>query len=188
MTLDDIPRWFPLETERLLLREFRPEDFDDIQAYASDHEVSRYMEWGPNTPEITRKVLDDRLMDQTVWPRANVNLGVELKSEERLIGSIRLGVSDLANRTGDFGYAYHRNYWRRGYATEAAHILLGAAFEKLGLHRIYATCDVRNAGSWGVIEKLGMRREATLIEDTLRRDGWRDSHVYAVLEREWAGR
>jgi len=46
---------------------------------------------------------------------------------------------------------------------------------------------VRNVGSWGVMEKLGMRREGLLLKDRLARDGWRDSYVYAVLAEEWAG-
>jgi RimJ/RimL family protein N-acetyltransferase len=177
--------WFPLRTERLLLRDFRHEDFDDVHAYAIDPEVVRYMEWGPNTPEITREVLDRFLAEAKTWPRAGVTLAVEHVATGRVIGSIRLEAHDPANRTADMGYSFHRPYWRQGYATEAARAVVGAAFGVLGLHRVWATCDVRNAGSWGVMEKLGMRREGLLRQNRLVRDGWRDSYVYALLASEW---
>jgi len=59
-------------------------------------------------------------------------------------------------------------------------------FEVLGLRRIWAECDTRNAGSYGIMEKLGMRREAHLRQDKRSRDGWRDSYLYAILAEEWA--
>jgi RimJ/RimL family protein N-acetyltransferase len=46
--------WFPIETERLLLRELRADDENDIHEYASDPEVVRLMIWGPSTPDLTR--------------------------------------------------------------------------------------------------------------------------------------
>jgi len=87
-------RWFPVETERLLLREFRPEDEHDIHAYASDPEVVRLMIWGPNTPEMTKTYLAGALKEQDEWPRASVSLAIELKSERRVIGSIGLRIKD----------------------------------------------------------------------------------------------
>jgi RimJ/RimL family protein N-acetyltransferase len=59
-------------------------------------------------------------------------------------------------------------------------------FEQLGLHRLWAICDVRNAGSAGVLRKVGMRREAMLRQHLWGRDGWRDSYLYAMLADEWA--
>jgi len=181
-------RWFPILTRRLVLREFREQDLDDIHAYGSDPEVVRYMDWGPNTPAITRKFLDESITEQATWPRLKVSLAVELRAEARLIGALHLGISDPANQSGDLGYCLHRDYWRRGVATEAAAALVRAGFETLGLHRLWATCDTRNVGSAGVLEKVGMRREATMRQDRWARDGWRDSYLYALLADEWAAR
>jgi len=183
-----LERWFPLLTPRLILREFHEDDLDDIQAYAEDPEVVRYMDWGPNTPAMTRQFLDLRLDDQRTWPRLAFSLAVEVRAEARMIGAVRLDVSDPANRGADLGYSFHRDYWRRGIASESARALARVAFERLGLHRLWATCDVRNTGSAGVLEKLGMRREATLRQHLWVRDGWRDSHLYAILADEWAAR
>ena len=178
-------RWFPVETERLLLREFRPEDEHDIHAYASDPEVVRLMIWGPNTPEMTKTYLAGALKEQDEWPRASVSLAIELKSERRVIGSIGLRIKDEKNRAADIGYVLSRAYWRQGYMSEAARAILDAAFRTLDLHRVWATCDVRNRASYGVMERLGMRREAHFHKDKFEKGEWRDTYLYAILAEEW---
>lgn len=185
MTTPPVTPWFPLRTERLLLREFGPDDYEDIHAYASDPEVVRFMDWGPNTPDVSRQRVALMLKEQKVWPRAGVNLAVELADSGRLLGTIRLGLDGHGG--ADIGYSYARASWGKGYGYEAARALVATAFDTLGLHRVWATCDVRNAGSIAVLEKLGMRREGTLRRNQLVRDGWRDTHLYAVLDEEWAG-
>jgi ribosomal-protein-alanine N-acetyltransferase len=185
---EDLKPWFPLRTARLLLREFREDDFADVHAYAEQPDVARFMDWGPNTPEQTRTFLDLRLEEQGRWPRDSVGLAVEHLAQGRVIGAIRLAVIDRTHRSGDLGYSFNRDDWRQGYATEAATAMIDAGFRILGLHRIWAECDVENLGSWGVMRKLGMRREAHLRQAKHVKGHWRDSYVYAVLDDEWQAR
>jgi RimJ/RimL family protein N-acetyltransferase len=182
---EDLKPWFPLRTERLLLRAFSQADFDDVHAYAIDPDVVRYMDWGPNSLEDTQAFLDRSFAAQLRWPRSDVNLAVQHLADDRVIGAIRLGVNDEAARTGDIGYSLSSTYWRQGLGTEAARAMVAAGFEVLGLHRIWAECDTRNTGSYGIMEKLGMRREAHFRQDKRARDGWRDSYLYAILAQEW---
>lgn len=179
--------WFPIRTERLLLRELQADDLDDVHEYASDPRVSRYMDWGPNTEQDSRDHLERTLKQQQAWPRNDVSLSVILVEEEKMIGTVRLGVQP-EQRSAEFGYSLHADYWRRGLGYEATVAMVTVAFETLGLHRVWATCDVRNRASFGIMEKLGMRREGTFLKDKLVRDGWRDTHLYAVLDEEWAAR
>ncbi len=72
-----------------------------------------------------------------------------------------------------------------GYATEVSKLLIEFGFETLNLHRIFATCDLRNVGSYKVLEKIGMTKEGRIREDLLLKDGWRDSLLYSILEQEW---
>jgi RimJ/RimL family protein N-acetyltransferase len=188
--MTDAPQkpWFPIRTKRLLLREARLSDYDDIHAYAADPEVVRFMDWGPNTPEVTAQALGGWVAMSAQWPRDEVNLVVELLETGRAIGAIRLSIYSKADRTADFGYTFHKDYWRQGLATEAARAIVETAFTTLRLHRVFATCDVRNAGSYAVMEKLGMRREGTLLQNHEVRGRWRDTHVYALLAQEWEAR
>lgn len=177
----------PLLTPRLILRDFRETDFDDIHAYGSDPEVCRYMPWGPNTLEDTAQALSRMKAQAGIWPRMELGLGIELAAEGRLIGSIALHLRDANHRTVEMGYCLHRDYWGQGLMSEAAWGLADAGFRRFGLHRIYATCDVRNTGSWTVMEKVGMRREGLLRQDRHVKGGWRDTYLYAVLAAEWGG-
>ena len=99
---DPLKPWFPVCTERLLLREFREGDFDDVHAYACDPEVARFMDWGPNAHEQTVGFLARKLEEQNRWPRDEVTLAIEHLADARLIGSIRLAVSDRAQSDGRF--------------------------------------------------------------------------------------
>ncbi len=177
--------WLPLRTERLRLRDFVPSDLDAVHAYGSDAEVARFMEWGPNSLDDTRAFLDRALASQAAWPRLDYGLAIEHLSDGKVIGSMGLYLRDAANRTVEIGYCLHRHHWRQGLVHEAAHALIDMGFRRLGLHRAYATCDVRNAGSFGVMEKLGMRREGRLRRDRLIKGDWRDTYVYAVLAEDW---
>lgn len=184
---DDSKPWRPIRTERLLLRGFTQDDFDDVHAYATEDDVVRYMDWGPNTLEETQAALDRSLEAQSRWPPSDMNLAIQHVADSKVIGSIRLGVRDEAARAGDLGYTLASGYWRRGLGTEAALAMLRVGFEVLGLRRIWAECDTRNVGSWGVMENIGMRREAHFRQDKRARDGWRDSYLYAILEEEFRG-
>lgn len=177
--------WFPLETERLLLRDFRLEDEAGIYDYASDPEVVRFADWGPSDTSTIRANLHRRLQNQESWPRDSIEVAVELRRETCLIGVMRITILDRAHRTADFGYTFNRRYWNNGYATEGTRALLHLAFSNLKLHRVWATCDVRNHASYRVMEKLGMRREAIFKKDVLQKGEWRNSYMYAVLAEEW---
>jgi RimJ/RimL family protein N-acetyltransferase len=178
-------RWFPIETERLVLREFRASDESDVHAYAGDPEVVRLMIWGPNTFEQTRAFLQTVLKAQEQWPRPFVELAIEPKGEGRMIGSIGLRVKDERNRSADIGYVLARKDWGCGYMTEAVRAILEVAFRRLELHRVWATCDPGNHASYRVMEKVGMRREAHFRKDAMKKGEWCDSYLYAILAEEW---
>jgi len=96
-------------------------------------------------------------------------------------------VEDQAAGTqAEVGYALAPDRTGHGYATEAVRELLRVAFEDHGLRRVVANCFADNEQSWRLMERLGMRREAHAVRDSLHRDGrWLDSFVYALLAEEW---
>jgi hypothetical protein len=75
-------------------------------------------------------------------------------------------------------------FWGKGYATETANALVDFGFDKLNLHRVFATCDPANTASAHVLEKIGMKREGRMREHMWARGKWRDSLLYAILEHE----
>ena len=63
--------------------------------------------------------------------------------------------------------------------------VLDYAFGSLGLHRIIAIADCRNAPSWALLERLGMRREGHFVENSWFKGDWADEYLYAILRHEW---
>ena len=174
-----------LETPRLILRELRDDDATAIHAYASDAEVVRYLDWGPNTPEDTAQFLARARAARGAIPRTAYHRAIVLTATGHLVGGGRIEIRNAANGAGDVGYVLGRPHWGHGFATEATRALLGFGFGSLALHRIWATCDVRNDASARVLEKIGMRREGHLRHDVRRKGEWRDSYLYTILEPEW---
>jgi ribosomal-protein-alanine N-acetyltransferase len=176
---------FELVSERIRLRDYRLDDLQAVHRYASDPEVVQYMPFGPNTLSETEAFLVRAMESARAEPRRSFDVALTDRSTEELIGGIRLGVQSDIHRDASIGYILRRDLWNRGLVTEAATTLLEFGFRRLGLHRIWATCAVDNVGSARVLEKLGMTREAHLREHMWLRDRWRDSYLYAVLDREW---
>ena len=88
-------------------------------------------------------------------------------------------------RQCEIGFTLAPEHQGRGYATEAARLLIGYLFTTRGKHRITAYCDARNTASAAVLERLGMRREGHLRESTWAKGEWTDDLVYGLLHDEW---
>ena len=177
--------FLPIRTARLVLRDFTPEDASAVHRYGSDPEVVRHLPWGPNTWRDTQDFLRRKVGNQCADPRRAFDLAVTLASGGELIGAGGVRITSPQFRTAIMGYAYRRDAWGMGYATEAAQALVAFGFGKLGMHRIYAFCDTDNLASARVLEKTGMQREGVLRQHVLVRGRWRDSCLYAILEDEW---
>jgi len=172
-----------LETQRLILREFTPDDREDIHVYASNPLVVQYTIWGPNTKEDTQDYLNRVLEMQNQDPRQEYELAVVMKDTEQLIGGCGIYASKPAQ--GEIGYCFDPAYWGKGFATEAADRLLEFGFRELGLHRIFATCRPGNLGSAKVMQKLGMKYEGHIREHMWHKGKWNDSYQYSILENEY---
>ncbi len=174
-----------IQTNRLILREFEDEDWVSVHEYAKDAEVSRYMEWGPNTEKETRNFVKGARTFRRDDPRRHYEMAIMHKEDKKLVGGCGLTIFDAGMRQAALGYTLHREYWNKGIATEAASCLVRYGFEELGLHRIHATCDVLNIGSAAVMKKLGMRQEGHFLEERLIKGSWRNTFLYAILSSEW---
>lgn len=173
-----------LQGARVLVREFETGDFEAVHRYGSDPEVSRYMDWGPNSEQETHGFLRAVIAAGSEDPRRQFELAVVVDGD--LVGGVGLRVNSVLHQRGDMGYVLRRDAWGKGYASEAARLILRFGFLSLDLHRIEATCDPRNIGSRRVLERIGMRFEGQMREHMRTHGAWRDSLLYAILRGEWA--
>lgn len=138
-----------IETQRLLLRNYKDTDFDDIFAYFSNEEVCRYEDFDPMSAKQVQTIIDE-------WKSLDNRLVVELKSEGTVIGSIGYWTDDEGHHCIDYDFnpAFHGN----GYATEAGKALVEYLFYTLDIPAVYGDCDVGNTASWKLLERLGFQR------------------------------
>jgi RimJ/RimL family protein N-acetyltransferase len=102
-----------------------------------------------------------------------------------MIGGCILHWASREHGLGEIGFVLHPDHHGHGYATEATRPLLEFGFATVGLHRIIGRLEARNLASARVLEKLGMRREALLIENEWVKGEWQSELDYAILDREW---
>ncbi|MGY5800569.1 GNAT family N-acetyltransferase [Rhizobium sp. LEGMi12c] len=175
-------------TDRLILRRFVPQDFEAYRAYRSLPEIYRYLYSDPPSEEEMRERFDASFNTRLSDDGDILRCAAVRRQDNALVGQVSLKIANKAALQAEVGYMFNPAYAGKGYATEAAAAIITLGFEKFGFHRIFARLDAKNAGSVGVVERLGMRREAHLIENDRFNGVWGDEYVYAVLSREWAAR
>jgi [ribosomal protein S5]-alanine N-acetyltransferase len=164
-------------------------DVDSLFTIFSDPEVMRYWSSPPLTDrEAARRLLSE--IHDGFQRRVIFQWGIARHMDDTVIGTSTLFHLDMNNRRGEIGYALGRAHWGNGYMQEALRALLGFAFGELGLRRVEADVDPRNAGSIRTVERLGFQKEGYLRERWEVNGEIQDALFYGLLRREWeaAGR
>ena len=171
-----------ISTPRLLIRRFRPEDYEELYEYLSDEQVVKYEPYEPFTREQCR-------LESVRRSKNNDFLAVCLKDSGKLVGNIYFEKQDFD--TWELGYVFNRHYQGNGYATEGARAVLDYGFKEMKVRRVVACCNPENSASWKLLERLSMRREGHQIkniyfkQDKDGRPNWLDTYNYAILAEEW---
>jgi RimJ/RimL family protein N-acetyltransferase len=182
------PDW-PITTQRLTLRPYTSEDFDDLHDIQSRPEVTRYLLFGTRDRAEVRKSLTQKVAAAVLEEEGtSLTLAVVLPETGGVIGDVMLFWRSREHRQGEIGYIFHPDHGGQGYATEAAQVMLRLGFEELGLHRIIGRVDARNTASARVLQRLGMRHEAHFLQNEIVKGEWTDEIVFAILEDEWRAR
>lgn len=177
---------YPLETARLNLRPFTPDDVVATHAIHSRSDVVRYLYWDIRSEDDVREMVERRMNNVRIEKENDsLVLAVERRDTGELIGDVVLHWNNEAHQQGEVGYVFHPGHHGQGFAREASAEMLRLGFEELKLHRIIARCDARNSASAALMKRLGMRHEATFVENEFVKGEWCDEAVYAVLRSEW---
>ena len=177
-----------IETQRLMIRRFSPEDAGDLYDYLSQEAVVEYESYGVFSRSAAAAEAKRRAEDSAF-------LAVCLKDGGKVIGNLYF--AQLAPErilSWELGYVFNSDYWGRGYAAEACRAIIEYAFHTLSAHRIIAMCNPKNFSSWKLLERLHFRREGHLIKNMYfknDRDGnpiWSDTYEYALLADEYITR
>lgn len=165
-----------IETERLILRNFEKEDYDDLYEFLSQRKDDEYEAYPGITYESGKEHMKYRVGNDEFYV-------IELKENKKVIGNIYFGNRDFEAK--EMGYIINKNYQRKGYASEAAKAVIEYAFTH-NVHRVFAECDPRNECSWKLLEHLGFLREAFFKQNVyFKKDEndnpiWQDTYVYVL--------
>jgi RimJ/RimL family protein N-acetyltransferase len=181
---------WPARTDRLTIRPATSDDLDATWAFRQLPEVGEWVTWATADRDAYAEMYrdPDRLASCLVIERDGVVVGdLMLRIEDPWSQG---EVADQAKGSqAELGWTLDPAHGGRGYATEAVAELLRICFEGLGLRRVTALCFADNTASWRLMERVGMRREAHNVRDSLHRSGqWLDGYAYALLAEEWAAR
>jgi RimJ/RimL family protein N-acetyltransferase len=176
----------PLVTDRLSLRLMTEDDVDAVHDWMSDPEVVRYQLYDVrDRSTVAEKVAEYALASRLERNGDYVQPAIVVDGE--VVGAIYFTLSSVDDLTAEIGWALRRQYQGKGYAIEAARAMLSVAFGEMGLHRVYAELDPRNAASVALCLRLGMRHEAHFVEHMMFKGEWADTGIYGLLAREWIG-
>ena len=176
-----------IETDRLRLRDWREEDIEPFIRHTNTPAVMRWL-GGVKPPEEHRKIIRERVMRWqkemgfTFWV-------VERKRDGELLGfcGIKLADGEDSPIAGEYeiGWRLREDAWGQGYAKEAAAASLDYAFDRLGAGQVVAITFPGNEASWGLMERLGMRRRAELDHDDPRFPELNPTIVYSIDREAW---
>lgn len=185
---------FRLETDRLILRDWRAEDWPAFFRHTNTPAVMRWL--GDLLGEEQQTAMQQRV-EACAAQHGHCFWVVERKADGGHLSGEILGFCGLKRAdapgstvTGEFeiGWRMREDAWGHGYAKEAATVSLRAGFERFGADEIIALTVTGNEASWGLMKRLGMRRREDLdYADARYAPPLRDTIVYSLSRDEWKG-
>lgn len=174
-----------IETQRLILRRFVPEDAQAVfDNWASDDAVTKFLTWPSHkSVDISRMVLESWVAgyarkDFYQWAIVFKPCG------DQPIGSISVVGLDEQICRAHIGYCIGKNWWHRGIMTEALGAVMDFLFDRVGMLRVDAAHDVNNPNSGAVMRNCGMKYEGTLRRTGINNTGICDMSWYGLLAEE----
>jgi len=171
-----------IKTKRLLIRNFRENDCNDLYEYLSDKETYRFEPGEPITIGIAKKLCTER-------SKGKEFLAVQFRN--KVIGHIYFGqIKPKKFMTWEVGFIFNKKFHGKGYATESLMAIIEYGFGNMNIHRIIAHCSPKNISSWKLLERVKMRREGKLRENiyfhTEKNENpiWLDTYEYGLLKKD----
>lgn len=171
-----------IETSDLILRRFREEDWMDLYEYLSHPLVVEYEPYDVYSQSECIVEAKRRSLDKNFF-------AVVLKEVNKVIGNLYFSKGEFD--TWEIGYVFNLAFQKKGYATQSVYALIDYAIKNCETRRIIARCNTKNTASWGLMERLHMRREGHYKQiryfkmDSDNQPIWIDAYEYAILANEW---
>ena len=160
-----------IETPRMLIRNFIPEDANDLYEILGDAETMEYSE-PPYDMDKTKLFLASFCIAR------GRGVAAVHKESGKVIGYILF--SEMQPGAYELGWFFNRHFWRQGYAYEACKAVMDHAFRTMEVENIFAE-TIDGVKAVGLMQKLGMQLEEIQHDH----ENHRDWHVYGMEKCDW---
>jgi ribosomal-protein-alanine N-acetyltransferase len=177
-----------LKTERLLIRPFSPEDFDGFYALVSHKEVMKYLPENVMSKDEAKEIFDWLIGCYTKNKPEKIlkyTVGIIEKPTKKLIGWCGFGPLDFDSSKIEVYYGLSRDYWGKGFATEASKSIVKYAFGTVGLNEMFGVVIPENIGSIKVLEKIGMKYQKHISGISGEYSHYNGSLLYALKKEDF---
>ena len=165
-----------IETPRMIIRHFTPEDAADLYEIFGDDEVMKNCEQAYNFDK-TKDFLSSFCTGR------NGAVAAVHKESGKMMGYILFNEADEG--VFEMGWIFNRRYWLQGNAYESCKAMIDYAFGELNAHKVFAE-TIDHLKSVGLMQKLGMHLEGIQRSQTKDNHGnWADLYFYGLLEDDW---
>ena len=175
-----------LEGPRVTLRELNVRDAASLLKHLSGSNVHRYVTRPPSTLDAVKDFI--RWTRRVRQQRRYIVYGVIPAGHTEPVGVMQIWKVESDFSVAECGFVLGEAFWGQGLFVESARLLLGFAFETLGVHRVEARVVDVNTQAQTVLKKIGATREARLRESFKDGDTYRDHILWALTAGDWAAR
>lgn len=171
--------------ERVVLRRLKMDDAERIAEMLKAPEMRKGL--SPLMPNPYHKKDAIKWIKNSWKKKDGYEMCIALKDSDEIIGAMSVfHITKLYDyKTAEIGYWLGKKYWGKGYASEAASLLIGHGFKKLKLHRVYAKVFAFNKLSLNLLRGLGFKDEGLMRENIVVNGKWTDEFYLGLLKKEW---
>lgn len=174
-----------IDGKNITLRGLELSDVDELMKHWNDLELRQFLgDIAPNSKEEEIEWI------KSTWKERKEKIGytfaIELKSKKLLIGSVGVREIDWHSRSGELAISlYNKNYWNKGYGTEAVKMILDYAFKWLNLNSVWLRVWSYNKRAISCYEKTGFRKTGKLRNRRYLDGKYHDNIFMDMLASEW---
>jgi ribosomal-protein-alanine N-acetyltransferase len=172
---------FPfIKTQRLLLRQIKHSDLNEIFFLRSEERVLKYLDrpmakTTADAYEFIQKAIDSEKNNE------GITWAITLKNEDKLIGTIGFWRIQKEHYRAEVGYILHPDYWGKGLMQEALSEVIKYGFSIMKLHSIEANVNPENTASIKLLEGNGFKREAYYKDNYFFNGKFIDTAIYSLI-------
>lgn len=176
-----------IDTKRLTLRNWK---LRDVEAFVKITKQKEVIKWIANVKYNTSVKEARKLIESDEENKTDIYFAIVEKESEEVFGSVWLrNVNDEDGRKlAELGILLRKEFWNKGYATEACKAVIGFGFRKLKLVKIYGKVNEENKSSKKMVEKLGFKLEGRLrkeVKTRFQNKKCNDYLYYGLLKEEF---